>query len=141
MKNILIATMFVLAALSVGSINAQDFQDKLIKSDTLISGTDSLVIDTLKGNYSYVYVMVIDTQATAADTVVFETWSQKDAAWIRVGAINCYDNSNVTAASVLVNAARMFLILDNDIYIFRQRLVSHRTGHRIFTSLKCVNRP
>lgn len=138
MKKIIIAIILMLAVKAY----SQDFADTFIMSDTLIAGTDSLVIDTLYGNYENVYVSVSDTQATAKDSVAFESWDEKLQTWIRVGAVNTFDNSNVMSGVAITGLPRKFLLNDKAIYILRQRLLqgSYRAGARVLTSVSGINR-
>lgn len=135
MKKIIIV-MFLFLAIGTGYSQT----DAYFQSDTLIAGTDSLVIDTLYGRYDNVYVNVIDTQATALDSVAFESWDYKLQAWIRVGAVNTFNNVSVMSGVAIINHPRKYLLNDKAIYILRQRLLqgSYRAGARVITSVNGI---
>lgn len=136
MKKIIIVMFFFLA---IGTGQAQE--DAYFQSDTLIAGTDSLIIDTLNGRYENVYVNVLDTQATAIDSIAFESWDYKLQAWIRIGAVNMFNNASVMSGNAILNQPRKYLLNDKAIYILRQRLLqnSYRAGTRKFTSVNGMN--
>jgi hypothetical protein len=137
MKKIILAISLMLAV----NAYSQDFMDKMVQSDTLVAGADTLVVDTLNAKYQYVYVTVSDTGATHTDSVAFESWDRKLQAWVRVGAVSMYDNSNISVTSS-PNTVRMYLLNDTGIDILRQRLINvvYVAGRRVLTSLKLINR-
>lgn len=136
MKKIIIV-MFLFLAIGTG----QAQEDAYFQSDTLIAGTDSLIIDTLNGRYENVYVNVLDTQATAIDSIAFESWDYKLQAWIRIGAVNMFNNASVMSGNAILNQPRKYLLNDKAIYILRQRLLqnSYRAGTRKFTTVNGMN--
>lgn len=136
MKKIIIV-MFLLLVIGTGYSQ----EDAYFQSDTLIAGTDSLVIDTLYNRYENVYVNVIDTQATAKDSVAFETWDYKTQTWIRIAAYDCYFNIFVQSGAAITGAPKRYLLNDKSIYILRQRLLqgSYRAGARVITSVNGKN--
>lgn len=141
MKNIIAIFLFTFLMILAGSAHSQTLIDKMVQSDTLVAGTDTLVVDTLNAKYQYVYVTVSDTGATNTDSVAFESWDSKLQAWVRVGAVSMYDNTSISVTSSS-NAVRMYLLNDTGIEILRQRLINvvYVAGRRVLTSLKLINR-
>jgi hypothetical protein len=118
--------------------------DRWVQTDTLIAGTDSLVVDTLKGFTKYSVLSVKDTGSTYTDTVFVEVYDKMLATWIRIGVRNLLDYTDYQLASPGAGVDRMYLILfpagSKDI-IIRQRLgnAQYVAGRRVLTSLRQVN--
>ena len=118
--------------------------DRWVQSDTLIAGTDTLVVDTLKGFTKYCILGVSDTGSTYTDSIYVEIYDKKLAVWMRVGVRNLLDYTDYQVAVAGAGSDRMFLILfpagSADI-IIRQRLANatFTNGKRTLTSLRQVN--
>ena len=116
-------TLLILFLLLTTSIFAQE-RDKWSKVDTLISGTDSLYVDTLYSKYEFVEVTVQDTGATYTDSIQVETLDMSYKVWTPIAV---RDLSTFTDDDVMIAGAgktRRFLVLDPNIYIIRIRLIN-----------------
>lgn len=123
---------------------AQENYDTWIMNDTLIAGTDTLCVDTLKTFVKYAILTVSDTGTTINDSVGVEIYNPKQAVWVRVGVREMMSWTDMPNAYPGGGNTRMFLILfpafSGETYI-RQRLLTSTftSGNRVLTSLKLVN--
>ncbi len=117
--------------------------------DTLISGTDSTVIDTARTFTKYGIVTVVDTGVAVAsggidDSVFVEVYDPKLAVWVRVGVRSLYDFTDYPVAVPGSGNTRMFLILypafsqDSQVRL-RKGNATYTAGVRTLTSIRWVN--
>ena len=99
-------------------------RDKLFHSDTLISGTDSIYVDTLYSKYRYVTITVQDTGSVFTDSLQVETLDPVYSVWTPIGVTNLIDGTDDTLMIAGAGKTRKFLVLDPNIYIIRVRLIN-----------------
>jgi hypothetical protein len=123
--------------------------DSWVAWDTLISGTDSLVVDTAKSWEKYAIITVIDTGVAVAsggidDSVFVEIYDPKLAVWVRCAVRNLYDYADYPVAVPGSGNTRMFLILypafsEGSLVRLRKGNVTYTAGVRTLISLRWVN--
>ena len=119
MKKTILILFLLLATISF----AQE-RDKWSKSDTLIAGTDSLYVDTLKSEYQFVEIIVQDTGSVLTDSLQVESLDMNYKVWTPI-AVRCLctfsDYQYMVAGA---GNTRSFLVLSPNIYILRIRLIN-----------------
>lgn len=130
LKNYFPIVVLVLLLVFAGSL--QDSQDSGSIThpmyDTLIAGTDSLVVDTLNGNWGKVIVTVTDTGSTFTDSIFFESYSIQQGEWVRMGATDLLTGS-ITTVGANAGTSRMYEMLDKAIFYIR-----YRRGNLVYTA-------
>jgi hypothetical protein len=128
MKRTLILTIITVIVLIMfpGLKDAGVIEKNFPIRDSLISGTDSLVIDTCGTQYQYIYVTIKDTGVAVAsggiqDSVLVETYNPKLAEWVRVGVRNTLTYTDTEVAVPGSGNTRMFLVLATGIDKIRYR--------------------
>lgn len=135
MKTIIIAILLL-----IGTQAYSQRSNRPVLSDTIVTGLDTIVVDTLNANWTNVYVTVNDTGATHTDSVAVESWDAELEIWVRIGAWDTYTNTFVSVLAA-VNTARKYLLDDKGIYILRLRLINaiYVSGRRVQTDLNLIN--
>lgn len=131
--------ILILLLTAIG-LNAQE-RDKWSHSDTLISGTDSLYVDTLYSKYMFVVVTVRDTGTTLTDSLQVEVLDMNYKTWSPVAVRSLADFSDYEKLIAGAGNSRQFLILNPNIYIFRIRLlnVQYIAGRTTYISVMAKN--
>lgn len=131
--------ILILLLTAIG-LQAQE-RDKWSHSDTIISGTDSLYVDTLYSKYQIVTVVVQDTGSVKTDSLQVETLDPTYKVWTPIGVKNLIDNTDDTLMIAGAGLTRKFQLLDPNIYIFRIRLINTEfiSGRRTFISIMAKN--
>jgi hypothetical protein len=134
--------------LLTASVYAQQ-NDTWKNFDTLISGVDSLVIDTSKTFNKYLVVTVTDSGVAVAsggidDSVFVEVYDPKLAVWVRVGVRNLLDFTDYPAAVPGSGNTRDFLVLypafsSGSMVRLRKGNATYTAGVRTLTALRWVN--
>lgn len=116
-------------------------RDRWSKSDTLISGTDSLYVDTLYSKYQFVVLTVRDTGSTLTDSLIVETLDMNYKVWSPVAVINLSDGFAYDYCIPGANKTRSFLIYNPNIYIYRVRLINAQyvAGRTVYISSMAKN--
>lgn len=140
----LILTLFLLT----GCLYSQQ-NDTWKNYDTLIAGTDSLVIDTAKSFHKYCIITASDTGVAVAsggidDSVYVEVYDAKLAVWVRVGVRDLYDFTDDVAIIPGSGNTRMFLVLypafsTGSWVRLRKGNATYTAGVRTLTSFRWVN--
>ena len=133
--------LFILILLLTAfGLNAQE-RDKWSHSDTLISGTDSLYVDTLYSKYMFVVVTVRDTGTTLTDSLQVEVLDMNYKTWSPVSVLNLSDGIIYDYCVAGAGLTRRFLIYDPNIYIFRVRLINAQyvAGRTTYISVMAKN--
>ena len=99
-------------------------RDRWSKSDTLISGTDSLYVDTLYSKYQFVVLTVRDTGSTLTDSLIVENLDMNYKVWSPIAVRNLVDFTDTEKVIAGAGNTRQYLILNPNIYIFRVRLLN-----------------
>lgn len=136
MKKLLILILLLTAF----GLNAQE-RDKWSHSDTIISGTDSLYVDTLYSKYQYAVLTVRDTGSTFTDSLQIEVLDMNYKTWSPVSVLNLSDGIIYDYCVAGAGLTRRFLIYDPNIYIFRVRLINTQyvAGRKTFISVMAKN--
>ena len=131
--------ILILLLTAIG-LQAQE-RDKWSHSDTIISGTDSIYVDTLYSKYQFVTVVVQDTGSVKTDSLQVETLDPTYKVWTPIGVKNLIDNTDDTLMIAGAGLTRKFQLLDPNIYIFRIRLINAEfiSGRRTFISIMAKN--
>ena len=133
--------LFILILLLTAfGLNAQE-RDKWSHSDTIISGTDSLYVDTLYSKYQYAVLTVRDTGSTFTDSLQIEVLDMNYKTWSPVSVLNLSDGIIYDYCVAGAGLTRRFLIYDPNIYIFRVRLINTQyvAGRKTFISVMAKN--
>jgi hypothetical protein len=132
--------LLTICLIFVGVTHSQD-RYKWSKNDTLISGTDSIYVDTLESKYNIVEVIVQDTGTVLTDSLIVETLDMNYKVWtpIAVKNLSTYTESSYVIAGT--GNTRRFWVLDPNIYIIRIRSVNQQyvAGRKTYISLMCKN--
>lgn len=133
-------TLAIFAVLILSSaIYAQQDKDYRYTTfnDTLVAGTDSIVVDTLAnfgGIHNYVYLISQDTGATYTDSIVVEGYDTYLSQWIPCGMVNMRTNvactsTNTAPVSPETVAVTAYLVNVKYFNIIRQRLINSGAGY------------
>lgn len=106
-------------------------------NDTLIAGTDSIVVDTLAnfgGIHNYIYLISQDTGATYTDSIIVEGYDTYLSQWITCGMVNMKTNvsctsTNTAPVSPETIAVTAYLVNVKYFNIIRQRLINSGAGY------------
>lgn len=136
MKKLLILILLLTAF----GLNAQE-RDKWSHSDTIISGTDSLYVDTLYSKYQFAVLTVRDTGSTFTDSLQIEVLDMNYKTWSPVSVLDLSDGILYDYCVAGAGLIRRFLIYDPNIYIFRVRLINTQyvAGRTTFISVMAKN--
>lgn len=128
-KQALVILLFLICS-SVYSQQDKDYRFTTA-GDTLIAGTDSIVVDTLAnwgGLHNYVYLISNDTGATYTDSIIVEGYDTYAGAWVSCGMVNMSTNVACTSTNT-PNALTAYLINVKYFNIIRQRLINTGAGY------------
>jgi len=116
-------------------------RDKWFKSDTIISGTDSLYTDTLFSKYQYVVLTVRDTGTVFTDSLIVETLDMNYKTWSPAAVLSLADGFIYDYIIPGAGVTRKYLIYDPNIYIFRARLLNAQyvAGRTVYISVMAKN--
>ncbi len=105
-------------------------------NDTLIAGTDSIVVDTLAnfgGIHNYIYLISQDTGSTYTDSIIVEGYDTYLSQWITCGMVNMKTNvactsTNTPPVSPDTISVTAYLVNVKFFNIIRQRLINSGAG-------------
>jgi len=110
--------LFAICVLFLHTANAQE-RDKWLHSDTLISGVDSIYVDTLSSKYQFVVVTIQDTGTTYTDSLQVETLDMNYKVWSPVAVRNLIDFTDTEKLIPGAGSTRRYLVLDPNIWVIR----------------------
>lgn len=138
MKKLLILALFI------ASYSQAQQYDTWVQSDTLVGGTDTLVVDTCKSFIKYAYLTVQDTGTTNTDSVLVDVWDVKLNDWVTVGVRDVLSYTDFPVASPGGGYTKTYLVLYAG--LSRYSIIRHRlanatfvNGRRVLTSWRFVN--
>ncbi len=107
-----------------------------VPNDTLIAGTDSIVVDTLSnfgGIHNFVYLISRDTGTTYTDSIIVEGYDTYFGTWVSCGMTNMKTGVHCTATNTVpvspdTQSITAYLIDVKYFNIIRQRLINTGAG-------------
>lgn len=108
--------------------------------DTIIAGTDSIVVDTVGGKYPTLILEVTDTGSTYTDSIMVEvrkTFYTGDTTWYSVNVKDLKDTTSTNVISRIgrtgtwasANSTRVYQVMFPVVGFIRYRLLNNGAGY------------